>query len=68
MRDTTHPQGGKGELVVHVLADWSELGNTLYGWGRVAVMVFTFWLFLPNPTLAIMLFFGINAMWNNLMD
>jgi len=53
---------GKGELVVHVFANWAELLVAARSWGRILMYLVGLWLFLTNPTLAIMLFFGYNTL------
>ena len=51
----------KGVLVVHLFFNWAELLDQSKAWGRIALYVAGLWLFLTNPTLVLMLFFGMNA-------
>ena len=55
---------GKGDLVVHLFFNPTELRASAESWARTAAMVVMFWLFLTNPTMAIMLFFGYQMMTN----
>lgn len=56
----------KGELVVHLFADLGEATAQAKSWLRVLMMVAVLWLFLMNPTMAIMLFLGFQALRNNM--
>ena len=53
---------GKGNLVVHLLCNWGNLLQQAQGWGRILIYILGFWLVLNNPSIAIMLVMGYNAM------
>ena len=55
---------GKGDMVVHLFANWIDVYKQAIGYARVLMYVVGLWLFLNNPTLAIMAFFGYQAMVN----
>ena len=52
----------KGDLVVHLLLNWSAALQQAQGWGRIAAYIAVFYLLLQNPMLAMMMFFGYRAM------
>ncbi len=51
-------KAGKGDLVVHLFANWGDVLTQLRQWGRILMYVVALWLFLNNPSMAMMLFFG----------
>jgi hypothetical protein len=51
----------RGNLVVHLLFNVSEVGAQLAQWGRIGMYIGGLWIFLNYPTLAIMLLFGMRA-------
>ena len=54
--------GGKGDLVVHLFCNLAELAAAARNWGRILYYIAMTWLFLTNPTIAIFLFMGMNAL------
>ena len=54
-------KAGPGDLVVHWLANKADVMGQVRQWGTILMGLLMLWLFLTNPTLAIMIFFGFNA-------
>ena len=52
----------RGALVVHLFFNVADVMEQAKAWGSVGMMVVMFYLFLQNPTMAIMLFFGFNTL------